>query len=148
MHHVDCKEARVIESTTTSNNDLRTTLNDLCDKIESGHITNMDMTIITMGVESREITVSSIRSSAQLHPTKILPNKLSTVTAQAIGVDEMQLFNAYNLLCGTIQPLIYSDNHKPNAKVAKLRMGASDYPFEMVPRNELGLEDGDEAYDV
>lgn len=147
MSRIGCKEARVIDSTWISNEDLRSTLNTLCDQIENGLITNMDMTLITMGLDTREITVSSIRSSAQRYPTKVLPNRITTTSAQAIGVDEDQLFSAYNLLCDTVQPLIYLDDRAPNSKAAMLQMGASEYPIAMVPNDEV-VPDGTDDEEV
>ena len=143
MSRVNCETVGVIETPKISNEDLRTSLNALCDQIEDGRITNMDMTIITMAVDTREISVSSICASAQLHPTKVLPTRISATSVQAVGVDQDQLFDAYNLLCDTVQPLMLADDRSPNSKAALLRMGASDYEVVMVPRGNVIPDDAE-----
>lgn len=143
MSRVKCEKVELIESTSVTSEDLRSTLNALCDQIEDGRITNMDMTIITMGVDMRDISVSNIVSSAQLHPSKVLPNRISATSVQAVGVDQDQLFSAYNLLCSTVQPSMFNSLDDDGNKNAIMRMGSSDYEVVMT-QIEIANTDEDE----
>ncbi len=141
MSRVNCEKVEVIESSSIPTADLRTTLNTLCDQIENGRIANMDMTIITMGLEPSEISVSTIQASAQIHPTDVLPTRITATSVQALGVDRDQLFDAYTTLCDTVQPFIVAVDHTPESKIALLRMGVSDCEIAMVPGGSVIAED-------
>jgi hypothetical protein len=147
MSRIHCDEV-VVAHSEPKVEDLRATFNLLCDQLESGQITNMDMTITTMGLDAGEITVASIIHSAQLGDSDTYHAPvISAISAQATGVVDNELFSSYKLLCESIRPTMYADDRAPNSNVAMLRMGASEYPVEMVPRGEVipdGTDDEEE----
>lgn len=127
MSHVKCEQVELMNSGEISVEDLRLTFNTICNQIEDGRITNMDMTIISMGLDEREISVSYIQASASTDPIHVKPHLITASSVQALGVDRDRLFDAYAELCGTVQPFMYADDRAPNSRAAMLRMGSSEY---------------------
>lgn len=110
MSKIECENVQVTNIDKLTVDELRLTFNTLCNRIESGLITNMDMSILTMSTTDRDITAASIMVSQQITDDNSLPPLITVSQIRAENVDRDYLFEAYNTLCETARMTMMHDD--------------------------------------